>query len=158
VHDIRMRSLYLINIALPARLVFDPRKNRWPTTAPRTAVISDQLSLMFDHLVCATEQRRRNVRPSSRAPPISVPGGALFAVSLCYSVSSTHRSISDATIRRLGRCGFMVPAMTFNPSDNIALANCLASISVGNDLDRLGEGVRDDLGRHWLGLSIETYQ
>ena len=52
----------------------------------------------------------------------------------------------------------MVPAMTFNPSDNIALANCLASISVGNEFDRLGEGARDDLARHWLGLSIETYQ
>ena len=51
----------------------------------------------------------------------------------------------------------MVPAMTFNPSDNIALANCLASISVGNDFDCLGAGARDDRGRHWLGLSIETY-
>jgi hypothetical protein len=52
----------------------------------------------------------------------------------------------------------MVPAMTFNPSDNIALANCLASISVGNDFVCLGAGARDDLGRHSLGLSNETYQ
>ena len=51
----------------------------------------------------------------------------------------------------------MVPAMTFNPSDNIALANCLASISVGNDFVCLGAGARDDLGRHSLGLSNETY-
>ena len=52
----------------------------------------------------------------------------------------------------------MVPAMTLNPPDNIALANCLASVSVGNDFDCLGEGARDKLGRGWLGLSIETYQ
>jgi hypothetical protein len=52
----------------------------------------------------------------------------------------------------------MEPAMTLNPSDNIALANCLASISVGNDFDCLCEGARDKLGRCWLGLSIETYQ
>jgi hypothetical protein len=51
-----------------------------------------------------------------------------------------------------------VPAVTFNPSDNIAIANCLASISVGNDFVCLGEGARDDLGRHWLGHSNETYQ
>jgi hypothetical protein len=42
----------------------------------------------------------------------------------------------------------MVPAMTLNPSDNIALAKCLASISVGNDFDCLGEGARDEVGRH----------
>ena len=52
----------------------------------------------------------------------------------------------------------MVPAMTFNPSDNLALANCLASISVGNDFDCLGARARDELGRHSLGLSNETYQ
>jgi hypothetical protein len=52
----------------------------------------------------------------------------------------------------------MVPAMTLNPPDSIALANCLASLSVGNDFDCLGEGARDRLGRGWLGLSIETYQ
>jgi hypothetical protein len=87
-------------------------------------------------------------------------GGACFCFDaiLTYSVSSIHGSISDATTRRLGRWGFIVPAMIFNPSDNIALANCLASISVGNDLDCLGPGARDDLGRHWLGLSNETYQ
>jgi hypothetical protein len=83
---------------------------------------------------------------------------ALFAVSLSYSGSSIQRSISDATIRRLGRWGIMVPAMTLNPSDNIALAYCLASISVGNDFDCLGEGARDKLGGFWPGLSIETYQ
>jgi hypothetical protein len=52
----------------------------------------------------------------------------------------------------------MVPAVTLNPSDNIALANCLASISVGNDFDFLGAGARDKLGGFWRGLSIETYQ
>ena len=52
----------------------------------------------------------------------------------------------------------MVPALTLNPSDNIAPANCLASISVGSDFDCLGEGARDEVGRHWIGLSIETYQ
>ena len=36
-------------------------------------------------------------------------------------------------VRRLGWWGFNVPAVTFNPSDNIAFANCLASPSVGND-------------------------
>ena len=46
----------------------------------------------------------------------------------------------------------MVPALTLNPSDNIALANCLASISVGSDFDCLGEGARDEVGRHWIGL------
>jgi hypothetical protein len=82
----------------------------------------------------------------------------LFAVRLCSPVSSIHRSISDATTSRLGRWGFMVPAMTLNPSDNIALANCLASISVGNDFDCLGEGARNEAGRRRIGLSIETYQ
>jgi hypothetical protein len=48
--------------------------------------------------------------------------------------------------------------MTLNPPDNIALANFLASLSVGNDFDCLGEGARDKLGRCWVGLSIETYQ
>jgi len=50
-----------------------------------------------------------------------------------------------------------VPAVTFNPSDNIAFANCLASISVGNDFVCRGEGAREVAGRHWLGLSTETY-
>jgi hypothetical protein len=60
--------------------------------------------------------------------------------------------------RRLGRCGFKVPAVTFSPSDNIAFANCLASISFGNALVCLGDGARDEFGRHWLGASVETYQ
>jgi len=47
--------------------------------------------------------------------------------------------------------------MTLNPLDNIAFANFLASISVGNDFDCRGEGARNKPGRHWLGLSIETY-
>jgi hypothetical protein len=54
-------------------------------------------------------------------------------------------------VRRLGWWGFNVPAATLNPSDNIALANCLASLSVGNDFVFLGNGARDDLGRHSLG-------
>ena len=36
-----------------------------------------------------------------------------------------------------------MPAITFNPSDNIAFANCLASLSVGNDSVFLGTGARD---------------
>jgi hypothetical protein len=51
-----------------------------------------------------------------------------------------------------------VPAVTLNPSDNIAFANCLASLSVGNGLVFLGTGTRDDLSRHSLGPSTETYQ
>jgi len=38
-----------------------------------------------------------------------------------------------------------VPAATLKPSDNMALANCLASSSVGNPLLFLADGVRDDL-------------
>ena len=88
---------------------------------------------------------------ASTAPLIlSFIGGVvfLFTASLAYSVSSIHRSISDSTTGRLGKWGFMVPAMTFNPSNNLTLANCLASISVGNDFDCLGPGARDDLRRH----------
>jgi hypothetical protein len=51
-----------------------------------------------------------------------------------------------------------VPAVTFIPSDSIALANCLASISFGNVLVPLEEGARDVAGRHTLGASVETYQ
>ena len=51
-----------------------------------------------------------------------------------------------------------MPAVTLSPSDNIALANCLASISFGNAFVRLEDGARDDVGRHWLGASVETYQ
>ncbi len=41
--------------------------------------------------------------------------------------------------------------MTFNPSDDIAFANCLASTSVGNPFVILGKGTRDELARHSLG-------
>jgi hypothetical protein len=51
-----------------------------------------------------------------------------------------------------------VPAVTFNPSDNISFANCLASISVGKAFVSLEDGARDDVGRHWLGVSNATYQ
>jgi hypothetical protein len=51
-----------------------------------------------------------------------------------------------------------VPAVTFNPSDNITLANCFASISVGNAFVLLEEGARDDVGFHSLGDTTETYQ
>jgi len=61
-------------------------------------------------------------------------------------------------MRRLGKWGFKVPAVTFNPPANIAFANCLASISVGNAFVLREEGARDEAGRHSLGPSTETYQ
>jgi hypothetical protein len=61
-------------------------------------------------------------------------------------------------MRRLGKWGLKVPAVTANPSDSITFANCLASLSVGNDFVFLGNGARDDLGRHSLGAFTETYQ
>ena len=51
-----------------------------------------------------------------------------------------------------------MPAVTANPSESIASANCLASRSVENDFVFLGNGARNDLGRHSLGPSTETYQ
>ena len=51
-----------------------------------------------------------------------------------------------------------MPAVTFNPSDNIAFANCLVSISSRNAFVCLEDGARADFGRHWLGASVETYQ
>ena len=51
-----------------------------------------------------------------------------------------------------------MPAVTFNPSDNIAFANRLASTSVENAFVVLDEGARDEVGRHSLGASTETYQ
>jgi hypothetical protein len=48
--------------------------------------------------------------------------------------------------------------MTFNPSDNITFANCLASTSVGNPFVILGKGARDEFARHSLGAWTETYQ
>jgi len=52
----------------------------------------------------------------------------------------------------------VVPAVTFRPSDSIALANCLASILFGNAFVCLEDGARDDVGHHWLGASVGTYQ
>ena len=51
-----------------------------------------------------------------------------------------------------------MPAVTFNPSDNITFANCLASISVGNDFVslKLGDLLEED--RHRFGPATETYQ
>ena len=51
-----------------------------------------------------------------------------------------------------------MPAVTSNPSDNIAFANRFASTSVGNAFVFLDEGARDEVGRHSLGASTETYQ
>jgi hypothetical protein len=51
-----------------------------------------------------------------------------------------------------------VPAVTFNPSDNFAFANCLASISVGNDFVSLKLGDLEEAVRHWFGPATETYQ
>jgi hypothetical protein len=48
--------------------------------------------------------------------------------------------------------------VTLNPSDNIAFANSLASLSSRNDIVFLEDGARDEQGRHWLPLSIVTYQ
>jgi hypothetical protein len=41
---------------------------------------------------------------------------------------------------------------------NIAFANRFASTSVGNAFVFLDEGARDEVGRHSLGASTETYQ
>jgi hypothetical protein len=51
-----------------------------------------------------------------------------------------------------------VPAVTLNPADSIAFANCLASISVGKAFVRRADGARDEVGRHCCGVSTETYQ
>jgi hypothetical protein len=50
-----------------------------------------------------------------------------------------------------------VPAMIFIPSESIALANCLASLSVGNVLVCLA-CARLETSRHCLGASTETNQ
>jgi hypothetical protein len=52
----------------------------------------------------------------------------------------------------------IVRATIFKPLDNISLANCFASFSVGNDFDSRGAGARGELGRHSLGFSMETDQ
>jgi hypothetical protein len=51
-----------------------------------------------------------------------------------------------------------VPAVTFRPSDSIAIAKCLASISVGNDFVSLGRSVAEEKGRNRFGVSTETNQ
>ena len=51
-----------------------------------------------------------------------------------------------------------MPAVTFNPLDNITFANCLAAISVGNDFVSLKLGDLEEAGRHWFGPATETYQ
>ena len=48
-----------------------------------------------------------------------------------------------------------MPAVTFRPSDSIAIANCLASISVGNDFVSLGRGAEE---KRSFGVSTETNQ
>jgi hypothetical protein len=53
-----------------------------------------------------------------------------------------------------------VPAVTFRPSDSIAIANCLASISVGNDFVCLARGTAEEkrCKRKCFGVSTETNQ
>jgi hypothetical protein len=53
-----------------------------------------------------------------------------------------------------------VPAVTFRPSDNIAFANCFASISVGNDFVSLARGTAEEekRKRKCFGVSTETNQ
>ena len=50
--------------------------------------------------------------------------------------------------------------MTFRPSDSIAIANCLASISVGKDLVSLGGVAAEEKRRkrNCFGVSTETNQ
>ena len=59
--------------------------------------------------------------------------------------------------RRAGTCGLKVPAVTRNPSDSIAFANCLASISVSNDLVCRADGAREDRSRQALPYTAVTY-
>ena len=51
-----------------------------------------------------------------------------------------------------------MPAVTFRPSDSIAIAKCLASISVGNDFVTLGRGVAEEKRRKRFGAPTETNQ
>ena len=51
-----------------------------------------------------------------------------------------------------------MPAVTFRPSDSIAIAKCLASISVGNDFVSLGRSVAEEKRRNPFGVSTETNQ
>ena len=75
------------------------------------------------------------------------------------NATSARIILRRSTVRfPMRQLGVSVPAMTFKPLDNISLANCFASFSVGNDFDSRGAGARGELGRHSLGLSMETYQ
>lgn len=51
-----------------------------------------------------------------------------------------------------------MPAETFIPSASIALANCLASLSVGKVFVCLAMGVREETGPFCFGVSTETNQ
>ena len=53
-----------------------------------------------------------------------------------------------------------MPAVTFRPSDNIAFANRLASLSVGNDFVSLPRvtAEEDKRKRKFFGVSTETNQ
>ena len=53
-----------------------------------------------------------------------------------------------------------MPAVTFRPSDSIAIANCLASISVENDFVCLARGTAEEKRRKrkCFGVSTETNQ
>lgn len=51
-----------------------------------------------------------------------------------------------------------MPAVTFIPSESFAFANCLASLSVGNDFVSLTEGDREETGPCCFGVSTETNQ
>ena len=53
-----------------------------------------------------------------------------------------------------------MPAETLRPSDSIAIANCLASVSVGNDFVSLARGIAEEkrAKRKCFGVSTETNQ
>ena len=50
-----------------------------------------------------------------------------------------------------------MPAVTFRPSDSIAIAKCLASISVGNDFVSLAK-CPEEKRRNPFGVATETNQ
>jgi hypothetical protein len=98
--------------------------------------------------VCAVTRRRFPVGANPTRQPLQPEAiGAVMEVTKWLKPSISVSRIGDSA-----------SVQAVNPSDNIALAYCLASISVGNDFDCLGEGARDKLGGFWPGLSIETYQ
>lgn len=52
-----------------------------------------------------------------------------------------------------------MPAETLRPSDSIAIANCLASVSVGNDFVSLARVAAEEKSeRKCFGVSTETNQ